>query len=80
VVVANIAEQEHWGQELQRLGIAGKPLRRRSVSARKIAARIRALRPEMPAKAAVVARAMAQEHGVATAVRIINEKYGVGNA
>lgn len=80
VVVANIAEQEHWGQELQRLGIAGKPLRRRSVTAKKIAARIRALRPDMPAKAAAIARAMAQENGVAAAVRIINQKYGVGNA
>lgn len=80
VVVANIAEQEHWGQELRRLGIAGKPLRRRSVSARKLASRIRALRSDMPAKAAAIARAMAREDGVATAVRIINEKYGVGNA
>ncbi|SDG36925.1 MULTISPECIES: glycosyltransferase [unclassified Duganella] len=80
VVVANIAEQEHWGQELQRLGIAGKPLRRRNVSARKIAARISALRPDMPAKAAAIARAMAQENGVAAAVRIINEKFGAGNA
>jgi UDP:flavonoid glycosyltransferase YjiC (YdhE family) len=80
VVVANIAEQEHWGQELQRLGIAGKPLRRRSVTAKKIAARIRALRPDMPAKAMEIARAMARENGVATAVRIINQKYGAGNA
>lgn len=80
VVVANIAEQEHWGQELQRLGIAGKPLRRRSVSAKQLAARIRSLRPEMPGRAAAIASTMAQENGVATAVRIINEKYGVGNA
>jgi UDP:flavonoid glycosyltransferase YjiC (YdhE family) len=79
VVVANIAEQEHWGQELHRLGIAGKPLRRRSVTAKTLAARIRALRPAMQSKAAVVARAMAQEHGVANAVRIINEKFGAGS-
>lgn len=76
VVVANIAEQEHWGQELRRLGIAGKPLRRRSVTAKKLAVCIRALRPGMPAKAEAIARAMAQENGVAAAVRIINEKYG----
>lgn len=76
VVVANIAEQEHWGQELRRLGIAGKPLRRHSVTPEKLAARMRALRPDMPARAAAIARAMAQEDGVAEAVRIINQKYG----
>jgi len=75
VVVANIAEQEHWGQELQRLGIAGKPLRRRSVKAGSLAKRIAAVlrAPEMTARAQRVAQAMAQENGVAVAVRLIGE-------
>jgi UDP:flavonoid glycosyltransferase YjiC (YdhE family) len=78
IVVANISEQEHWGQELRRLGIAGKPLMRRSVTAARLAARIRALLPAMQIEATAVAHAMAQENGVANAVRVINEKFGVG--
>jgi UDP:flavonoid glycosyltransferase YjiC (YdhE family) len=77
VVVAHISEQEHWGKELRRVGIAGKPLHRRSVTARQLAARIRAISPAMQAKAPVVARAMAQENGVAAAIRLINEVSGV---
>jgi UDP:flavonoid glycosyltransferase YjiC (YdhE family) len=77
VVVAHISEQEHWGNELRRLGVAGKPAKRLSVTAQQLAARIGTLRPQMQVKAAIVARAMAQEDGVATAVRLINEKFGV---
>jgi sterol 3beta-glucosyltransferase len=76
VVVAHISEQEHWGQELRRIGIAGKPLKRRSATAKQLAARISALRPAMQSRATVIARAMAQEDGVATAVRLINQKFG----
>jgi UDP:flavonoid glycosyltransferase YjiC (YdhE family) len=76
VVVAHISEQEHWGKELRRIGIAGKPLHRRSVTAKQLAARIRAINPAMQAKAPLVARAMAQENGVAAAVRLINALSG----
>ena len=73
VVVAHISEQEHWGKELRRIGIAGKPLHRRSVTAKKLASRLRTISDDMRAKAPLVARAMAQENGVATAIRLINE-------
>ncbi|MYM23924.1 hypothetical protein GTP46_14825 [Duganella sp. FT135W] len=73
VVVAHISEQEHWGKELQRLGVAGKLAKRSSVSAKQLAARIKALRPEMQVRATAVARAMATENGVARAVALINE-------
>jgi UDP:flavonoid glycosyltransferase YjiC (YdhE family) len=74
VVVAHISEQEHWGKELQRLGIAGKITKRSTVTPKQLAARIQALRPEMQARATAIARAMAQENGVTTAVRIISER------
>ncbi|MRW88063.1 hypothetical protein GJ698_28705 [Pseudoduganella sp. FT26W] len=77
VVVAHISEQEHWGNELRRLGVAGKLAKRLSVTAKQLAARISALQPEMQIRAAAVSHAMAQENGVATAVRVINEKFGV---
>ncbi len=75
IVIAHISEQEHWGQELQRLGVAGKPLHLRSLTAPALAARIaQVLRtPAMAARAAAVGRAMAQDHGVATAVRRIED-------
>lgn len=76
VVVAHISEQEHWGKELRRIGIAGKPLHRRSVTAKRLASRLRAVSPAMQVKAPLVARAMAQENGVAAAVRLINQLSG----
>lgn len=74
VVVAHISEQEHWCKELIRLGIAAKVAHRRSVTARQLAARIQSLRPAMQPRAAAVAGAMAQEDGVATAIRLINDR------
>lgn len=74
VVVAHISEQEHWGKELRRLGIAGKVAHRGSVTAKQLAARIKALRPGMQIRAGEVARAMSAENGVATAIRLINER------
>lgn len=75
VIVAHISEQEHWALELRKLGVAGKPLKRRSVSARSLAARIGAVlrEPDMTRQAQLAARPMAQEDGVATAVRMIGD-------
>lgn len=74
VVVAHISEQEHWGKELQRLGIAGKICKRSTVTPKQLASRIQALRPGVETRAVTVARAMAQENGVATAVRLLTER------
>jgi UDP:flavonoid glycosyltransferase YjiC (YdhE family) len=77
IVIAHISEQEHWGRELRRLGIAGKPLKRRSVNPAKLAAQIRHLRsvPAMSARAQAIAQAMGREHGVAEAVRQICQRW-----
>jgi UDP:flavonoid glycosyltransferase YjiC (YdhE family) len=73
VVVANISEQEHWGKELRRLGIGGRPAKRRSVTAAALARRIRHVlaSPAMKVRAAQVAHAMEGEHGVDTAVALV---------
>ena len=78
VVVAHISEQEHWGRELQRMGVAGGVIRRRSLTARQLAGRIRQVlgTPEMTSRAEAMSRAMAREDGVAEAVRCINETFG----
>jgi UDP:flavonoid glycosyltransferase YjiC (YdhE family) len=78
IVVAHIGEQEHWGKELRRIGIAGKTSRRRSVTAEALARRIREVlaAPEMAVKAEEVGAAMKRENGVAEAVAIIMERFG----
>lgn len=74
IVIAHISEQEHWANELLRIGVAGKLTKRRSVTAKLLAARICYVldHPALSAKAAKVALAMAQENGVAQAVRLIS--------
>jgi sterol 3beta-glucosyltransferase len=73
VVVANISEQEHWGKELRRLGIGGKPAKRRNVTAAALATRIRDVlaAPAMTVRAAQIADAMAAERGVDAAVALV---------
>jgi UDP:flavonoid glycosyltransferase YjiC (YdhE family) len=78
IVVANLSEQEHWGNELHRLGIAGKPLQRHTVTAARIAAQIRRIQaaPQMAQQAAAVGQAMRSENGVAAAVAAIKRQSG----
>jgi sterol 3beta-glucosyltransferase len=78
VVIAHISEQEHWGRELRRLGIAASLLKRRNVSAWSLARGIGEVlaAPAMQSRAAGLAQAMRQEDGVATAVRLIQQKFG----
>jgi len=78
VVIAYIGEQEHWGKELRRRGIAGKTLHRRRVTAAALARRIGEVlaTPGMAVKAEAVAVAMQQEQGVAEAVKIITARFG----
>jgi sterol 3beta-glucosyltransferase len=77
IVVANISEQEHWGRELNRMGIAGKPLKRRNVTATALAAQIRHVHSSAPMadQARAIAQAMLSEQGVAHAVREIGERF-----
>jgi len=73
IVVANISEQEHGGRELRRIGVAGKPAKRRSITASAIAAQIARVRssPAMSQRARKLAEEMRKENGVAAAVRLI---------
>lgn len=82
VVVAHISEQEHWGQELRRIGIAGKPLKRRSLTAKRLSKQLVSLRgaPEMAARAEAISAAMARENGVAEAVKLIHQYFGAPTA
>lgn len=82
VVVANISEQEHWGRELRRLGIAGRVATRRNATAPALARRLRHVlaSPAMAARAADIAGAMAAEHGVDAAVALVMQAFAHRNA
>jgi sterol 3beta-glucosyltransferase len=77
IVVAHIAEQMAWGNELKRVGIAGKPVARHKATPESLAQQIRqvASSPEMQTRAQAIGTAMRQENGVAVAVRLIEEKF-----
>lgn len=78
VVVPHISEQEHWGRELQRLGMAGKPVHRRKATAAGLARLVREVRetPAMTQAAVAAGAAMRQEDGVAAAVDLVERVFG----
>jgi sterol 3beta-glucosyltransferase len=75
IVIAHLGEQEHWGRELRRLGIAGNTLRRRNLTAARLARAITAVldAPAMALAAQRVGTDMRTENGVAEAVKLITE-------
>jgi UDP:flavonoid glycosyltransferase YjiC (YdhE family) len=78
VVVPHISEQDHWGRELQRLGIAGRPVHRRKATVAALARLIRQVRdtPAMTQAAVAAGTAMRGEDGVATAVDLVERVFG----
>ncbi len=79
VVVAHIADQFFWGDQLHRLGLAPKPLLRKRLTAAKLARALREVldSPGMRSRAAEIGARLVGENGVAEAVRVIeNEGQG----
>jgi sterol 3beta-glucosyltransferase/vancomycin aglycone glucosyltransferase len=76
IIVAHLADQFFWGSELERLGVAGRTLKRKGLRANRLAAEIsRTLgRRDMAARARALGERMAQEDGVATAIALISKK------
>lgn len=77
IVVAFTAEQDMWGRELRRLGVAGPCLRRHQARPAQLAAAIRQVvqSARCAEQARALAQRMAEEDGVATAVRLIGERF-----
>jgi UDP:flavonoid glycosyltransferase YjiC (YdhE family) len=75
VVVAHIADQPFWGQELQRLRVAGPTQRRHRLRPQRLQAAIRVVldHPELARNAARLGAAMAQEEGVRVAISAIEQ-------
>jgi UDP:flavonoid glycosyltransferase YjiC (YdhE family) len=78
IVVAHVSDQFFWGTELERLGGAGKTLKRRGLKPRQLAAAIAQVlgSPNMAYRAAALRRRMAEEDGVATAIDLIERRLG----
>jgi UDP:flavonoid glycosyltransferase YjiC (YdhE family) len=76
VIVAHISDQFYWGADLERLGVAGPTQRRKGLQPAGLARAIAAVlnSPDMEPRAQGIGRQMAEEDGVAEAVRLIEEE------
>ena len=77
VVIPHTAEQEHWGSELCRIGVACKPIPRRKATPARIASALREATGSttLAANARAKGASLANENGVAEAVRLIVGRY-----
>ena len=73
VIVAHNADQPYWGKRLSDLGVAPKHLHRRSLTAERLAKRIRQVlaTPAMTMRAQVLGKQMETEDGLTTAIELI---------
>jgi len=77
IIIPHTAEQEFWGREVKRIGVAFNYLKRRQLKAKHLAQAINMTlaHQKIIATAAVISQNMANEDGVATAVSMINERF-----
>ncbi|MEJ8835582.1 glycosyltransferase [Ramlibacter sp. AN1133] len=76
VVVSHIVDQAFWGQELERLRVAGPTQRRHGLRPARLQAAIRTVldAPDLARNAARLGAAMAQEDGVRVVVAAIEQR------
>ena len=77
VVVAHMADQTFWGSELERLGVAGKLLQRKTFHPKKLAAILLQVisNPAMSCNAEALGKKMSDENGTLNALHIIEEYF-----
>lgn len=78
IIVAHVSDQFFWGTEMERLGVAGRTLKRRGLKANRLADGIKSVlaTPEMVSRATALGRRMADENGVATAIHHLEKQLG----
>src|SRR5262249_38206419 len=76
IIVAHLSDQFFWGCELERLGVAGRTLKRKGLKANQLAAEISRVlgRRDLAARSRALGERMAQEDGVATAIALISKQ------
>lgn len=78
IVVAHIADQFFWGEQLRRLGIAPPVIKRQRLTSKRLAKAIRQVldAPAMKQQAEIIGQRMRAENGVGSAVEIIEKRFG----
>jgi UDP:flavonoid glycosyltransferase YjiC (YdhE family) len=78
VVVPHVGDQRYWAARLRTLGVAPDPVAAGSLTAETLAERLRSAASQATVGAAArLASALAAENGVASAVRLIDERLGL---
>jgi sterol 3beta-glucosyltransferase len=74
--VPHVSDQFAWCDELQRLGVAPKPIRRLTLNAATLASRIREVlgKPQMKQRATAISNRMKPDNGPETAADLIEQK------
>lgn len=77
LVVAHAFDQPYWGKKLHQIGVAGKTLHRRTITADRLADSIRRIlsSPRMAHNAQMIGRCVRAENGVGEAVALIEAKF-----
>ena len=77
IIVAHVADQFFWGQELERMGVAGPTQRRKGLSAPKLrnAIRVSMDNPSLAPNAKLLGESMSKENGVESAIRAIENAF-----
>lgn len=77
IVVEHAFDQTFWGNELKRIGVAGKLLHRNNITSTQLAKAIEITieSEEMKTNAILLSKKMQSEDGVETAIRLIEEKF-----
>ena len=77
IVIEHAFDQTFWGNELERLGVAGKVLHRKRITAKQLAEAIKVTinSQEMKKNAMIISKKMQGEDGVKTSVKLIGERF-----
>lgn len=78
IVIEHAFDQTFWGNELERIGVAGKVLHRNSITSKQLSTAVKNTLSStvMKNNAMVISEKMRSEDGIKTSVKLITEKYG----
>lgn len=81
IVVSHTSEQEFWGRELAKVGLAPTPITRQHLTAKQLAAEIIQVIADsrFSETASRIGQQMAKEDGVATAVKLIEQRFSLAS-
>ncbi|MEI7432396.1 MAG: nucleotide disphospho-sugar-binding domain-containing protein, partial [Betaproteobacteria bacterium] len=79
IIVAHVSDRFFWGSELERLGVAGRTLKRKGLTVEKLAHGIaNALaQPGLTANALKIGERMSHENGVVRAIELVEKRLGL---